>query len=66
MTTASGGTPQDYVRQPRLRNPLFSKSYRWILNEFQRFIAEQAEDNSISQESNIAPISRRGVKGFSI
>jgi integrase/recombinase XerD len=49
MTTASGGTPQDYVRQLRLRNPLSSKSYRWILNGFQRFIAEQTEDNSISQ-----------------
>ncbi|MGB6946954.1 MAG: tyrosine-type recombinase/integrase [Silvibacterium sp.] len=49
MKIASAGTPQDYVRQLRLRNPISSKSYRWILNGFQRFIAEQAEEKSISQ-----------------
>ncbi len=49
MTTASAGTPQDYVRQLRLRNPMSSKNYSCILNGFQRFITEQAEDKSTSQ-----------------
>jgi integrase/recombinase XerD len=49
MTTASAETPQDYVRQLRLRNPGSSKSYRCLLNGFHRFVAEQATDRSISQ-----------------
>ena len=49
MTTASAGTPQDYVRQLRLRNPGSSKSYRCLLNGFHRFVAEQSTDRSISQ-----------------
>jgi integrase/recombinase XerD len=48
MTKASAGTPQYYVQQLRLHSPLSSRNYRSILNGFQRFVAEQAEDKSIS------------------
>lgn len=52
MKTASmskGSTPENYVRQLRLRSPVSSQVYLSILNGFQRFVAEQAEDKSVSQ-----------------
>ncbi len=51
MTTApvSKGTPKDYVAQLRLRNPKSTRSYLHVLNGFQRFVTERAEDKSISQ-----------------
>jgi site-specific recombinase XerD len=52
MKTASmskGATPENYVRQLRLRSPVSSQVYLSILNGFQRFVAEQAEDKSVSQ-----------------
>jgi len=51
MTKASAGTAQDFVQQLRLRSPLSSRNYCRILNGFQRFVAEQTEDKSISQET---------------
>jgi len=52
MKTASmskGATPENYVRELRLRSPISSQVYLSILNGFQRFVAEQAEDKSVSQ-----------------
>ncbi len=52
MKTASmskGATPENYVRELRLRSPVSSQVYLSILNGFQRFVAEQAEDKSVSQ-----------------
>jgi integrase len=52
MKTASmskRATPENYVRELRLRNPVSSQVYLSILNGFQRFVAEQAEDKSVSQ-----------------
>jgi integrase/recombinase XerD len=51
MTSASKrATPQNYVRQLRLGSPMSSKAYLYILNEFQRFLAKQADSESVSQE----------------
>ena len=52
MKTASmskGATPENYVRQLRLRSSVSSQVYLSILNGFQRFVVEQAEDKSVSQ-----------------
>jgi integrase/recombinase XerD len=52
MKTASmskGATPGNYVRELRLRSPVSSQVYLSILNGFQRFVAEQAQDKSVSQ-----------------
>jgi integrase len=52
MKTASmskGATPENYVRELRLRSPVSSQVYLSILNGFQRFVTEQAEDKSVSQ-----------------
>ena len=52
MKTASmskGATPENYVRELRLRGPISSQVYLSILNGFQRFVAEQEEDKSVSQ-----------------
>jgi hypothetical protein len=52
MKTASmskGATPENYVGELRLRSPVSSQVYLSILNGFQRFVAEQAEDKSVSQ-----------------
>ena len=52
MKTASmskGATPENYVRQLRLRSPVSSQVYLSILNGFQRFVAEKAENKSVSQ-----------------
>jgi integrase/recombinase XerD len=49
ITPASKGTPRDYVQQLHLRNPISSRTYLWILNGFQRFVAKRVEDKPISQ-----------------
>jgi integrase/recombinase XerD len=46
-----GATPENYVRGLRLRSPVSSQVYLSILNGFQRFVAELAEDKSISQST---------------
>jgi integrase/recombinase XerD len=46
---SKGSTPENYVRELRLRSPVSSQVYLSILNGFQRFVAEQAEDKSVSQ-----------------
>lgn len=49
-TSASkGATPQNYVRHLHLRNPASSEVYLCILNGFQRFVAERADDRAVSQ-----------------
>lgn len=50
-TPASKGTPQDYVQQLHLRNPMSSRGYLCILNGFQRFVAKRGEDESMSRET---------------
>lgn len=50
-STSKGTTPRNYVQQLSLRNPITSKVYLCILNGFQRFVAEQAEDRSVSRET---------------
>jgi len=55
MTSMSkGSTPENYVRELRLRSPVSAQVYRSILNGFQRFVAEQAEDKSVSQTNDTA------------
>jgi integrase/recombinase XerD len=49
--TSKGTTPQDYVRQLRLRSPIATRVYRCILNGFELFIAGNAQNNSLSQET---------------
>jgi integrase/recombinase XerD len=46
---SKGATPENYVRELRLRSPVSCQVYVSILNGFQRFVAEQAEDRSVSQ-----------------
>lgn len=46
---SKGATPENYVRELRLRSPVSSQVYLSILNGFQRFVAEQAKDKSVSQ-----------------
>jgi integrase/recombinase XerD len=49
VSMSKRATPEDYVRELRLRSPVSSQVYLSILNGFQRFVAEQAEDKSVSQ-----------------
>jgi integrase/recombinase XerD len=49
--TSNGATTQDYVRQLRLRSPIAARVYRCILNGFDLFLASQAENKSMSQET---------------
>lgn len=46
---SKGATPENYVRELGLRSPVSSQVYLSILNGFQRFVAEQAKDKSVSQ-----------------
>jgi integrase/recombinase XerD len=46
---SKGATPENYVQELRLRSPVSSQVYLSILNGFQRFVADQAEDKSVSQ-----------------
>ena len=46
---SKGATPENYIHGLRLRSPVSSQVYLSILNGFQRFVAELAEDKSISQ-----------------
>ena len=46
---SKGSTPGNYVRELRLRRPVSSQVYLSILNGFQRFVAEQAKEKSVSQ-----------------
>ena len=47
---SKGSTPENYVRELRLRSPVSSQVYLSILNGFQRFVAEQAEDKSVRKQ----------------
>jgi integrase len=47
----TGTSPQDYIQQMNLRNPITPRVYRCILEGFQRFVAEQAKGKRISQET---------------
>jgi integrase len=49
-TAAKRATPQTYVQQLRLGSPISSKAYLHILNDFQHFLAEQVDRESVSQE----------------
>jgi len=49
--TSTGVTPQNYVRELLLRAPKAPKGYLGILQGFQRFVAEQAEDKSVSPKT---------------
>ena len=49
--TSMEATPQNYVREWLLRAPQKPKGYLWILKGFQRFVAEQAEDKSVSAKT---------------
>jgi hypothetical protein len=49
VSRSKGATPQNYVRELRLRSAVSSQVYLSILNGFQRFVAEKAEDKSASQ-----------------
>ena len=42
-------TPENYVRELRLRSSVSFQVYLSILNGFQRFVAEQSEDKSVSE-----------------
>ena len=46
-----GATPQNYVGELLLRAPKKPKGYLWILKGFQRFVADQAEDKSVSAKT---------------
>ncbi len=46
---SKGATAENYIRELRLRSPVSSQVYLSILNGFQHFVAEQAEDKSLSQ-----------------
>jgi integrase len=48
-STSKGIAPENYVRELRLHSAVSSQVYLSILNGFQRFVAEQAEDKSVSQ-----------------
>src|SRR5450631_369070 len=50
ISTAKRATPQSYIQQLHLRSQGASEGYLWVLNGFQRFVAEQAGDQLISQE----------------
>jgi integrase len=49
--TAKGATPQTFVRQLGLRSPEAARVYLCILDGFQRFVAEQAENTAASQDT---------------
>ena len=49
-TAAKRATPQTYVQQLRLGSPISSKAYLHILNDFQHFLAEQVDRESVSLE----------------
>ena len=44
-------TPETYVQELVLSVPTAPKRYLWVLNGFQRFVAERAEDKSVSEEA---------------
>ena len=46
-----GSSPQDFIEQMNLRNPITPRVYRCILNGFHRFAFERTNDNPISQEA---------------
>lgn len=48
-TAAKRATLQTYVQQLRLGSPMSSKAYLHILNDFQHFLAEQVDGESVSQ-----------------
>jgi integrase/recombinase XerD len=50
-STSMGATPQDYVRDLLLRAPKTPQGCLWILNGFQRFVAERADDRCVSLET---------------
>ena len=49
VSMSKGATPENYVRALRLSSPVSSQVYLSILNGFQHFVAEKAEDKSASQ-----------------
>jgi integrase len=48
-TSLSNATPENYVRELHLRSSVSFQVYLSILNGFQRFVAERAEDKSVSE-----------------
>lgn len=50
-STSTGATPQEYIRELFLPASKASKDCLRILNGFQRFVVEQAQDKSVSQAS---------------
>jgi integrase/recombinase XerD len=44
-------TPQQYLRERFVRTPQRGQQYLWILNGFQRFVAERTDDRSVSQDA---------------
>jgi integrase/recombinase XerD len=51
VATPQGATPQTFVRQLRLRSPEAARVYLSILNGFQRFVTEQVDEATISQDT---------------
>jgi integrase/recombinase XerD len=51
VSLSNRATPQHFVRQLRLYSPDATRVYLCILNGFQRFVAEQAEDKSVSPDT---------------
>lgn len=50
VASTAGVSPQDYIQQMSLRNPITPRVYRCILEGFQRFVAKQTTGKDISQE----------------
>ena len=46
---SKGALPENYVRELGLRSPVSFQVYLSILKGFQRFVAEKAEDKSVSE-----------------
>ena len=51
VASTAGVSPQDYIQQMSLRNPITPRVYRCILEGFQRFVAKQTTGKRISQET---------------
>jgi len=49
ISPSRNATPEKYVRELRLRSSVSVQVYLSILNGFQRFVAEQSEDKSVSE-----------------
>jgi len=51
MLSTPGTSPQNFIQQMHLKNPITHKVYRCVLKGFQRFVAEQGDGERISRET---------------